>query len=683
MNRKDFASHLFDKTKMKKYLAPQVFAEICRAQDFSVGDASCKISPECADNFAKGLKKWALSLGATRYTHWFQPLNNFTAGKRDSLFSIDSQGLAQEKFRAKELQKGEGDASSFPSGGLRQTFEARGLTCWDVFSSPFVTDGCLLVPATFVSFNGEALDKKTPLLRSLTALNREAVRLLNMCGFECSRVVSVVGAEQEYFLAEKQKFLRRPDLVFTGRTLIGAKAPKGQEFFDHYYRLPNAKTVAFWQETDSELWKLGIVAKTEHKEVAPNQFELAPCYSPVNIACDQNQIVMHVLEHTAEKFGLVCLLHEKPFAHYNGSGKHNNWSLLTDNGTNLFEQGQTAAENARFVLFLAAVVRAADLHQDLLRFAVASAANDRRLGGFEAPPQTVSVFLGDIYENLLRALNENWMPGIDRLPKTCGLTDRNRTAPFAFTGNKFEFRTVGSSASLADCNTILNTVLAESLKYFADRLEKSRNIWADVRTLVKETLTLHGKIVFSGNNYSDEWRDEANKRGLLNIPNAYLAAKCLSEQKNMELFEQCKVLSRREMQARQQIFWNNYADTVNLEANVTALCLRQILPSMQRYGDALLQIAEKKHRLKMDGEEAAQAKEVFEMTKELQNNTENLQTLTQRYAKLTSAYEKARFAAETLLPAIDAARQIADIAEGVCPPQLWPMPTYGELLFSL
>lgn len=680
--KKDFAKNVFDRAKMKKYLARRAYKEICKAQD-CVDDTPCAISQKSADNFAKGVKKWALSLGVTRFTHWFQPLNNFTAGKRDSLFSVDETGAALVKFRGKELQRGEGDASSFPSGGLRQTFEARGVTNWDCLSQPFIKDNCLFVPTTFKSFTGEALDKKTPLLRSLSALNVQALRLLNLAGFDCKRVASVVGAEQEYFLVDKEKFLQRPDLLFCGRTLVGAAPPKGQELFDHYYRPPNQRVVAFWHQVNLELWELGIIAKTEHKEVAPNQFELAPCYAEMNVACDQNQMVMQTLQSVAEKLGLVCLLHEKPFLNFNGSGKHNNWSLLADKTENLFEPGDTALTQARFVLFLTCVVRAVDLHQDLLCFAVANAANDCRLGGYEAPPKTVSVFLGEIYDSLTTALNGSWKLGFDKLPQPCVLTDRNRTSPFAFTGNKFEFRTVGSSASLADCNTVLNVALAESLQYFADKLQNSQNFWHDAQQLTKATLEKHGRIVFCGNNYSQEWQKEAQQRGLLNVPNAFCAAKCLTKEKNTTLFDQCGVLTPRELAARQQIFWENYADTICLEGNATAMCLKKIVPKMQTYLNLLLEIADKKHRLKAVGEEMQQAKRVAQIVADLQKHIENLQNAVQKCKNMPKISEKAQFAADTLIPLMSKARETADKAECVCPSDLWPMPTYEDLLFSL
>lgn len=679
--KKDFAKNVFDRAKMKKYLSPQAYREICKAQDFA-NESTCVISQKCAEDFAEGVKKWALSRGVERFTHWFQPLNNFTAGKRNSLFSVNETGDASVKFRGKELQKGEGDASSFPSGGLRQTFEARGITDWDCFSQPFIKDGCLFVPTTFKSFTGEALDKKTPLLRSLSELNRQALRLLRIIGFCCARVASVVGAEQEYFLVDKSKFLRRPDLLFCGRTLIGATPPKGQELFDHYYRPPNGKTLAFWQEVDSELWKLGIVVRTEHKEVAPNQFELAPCYAEANVACDQNQMIMQTLQSAAEKLGLVCLLNEKPFANFNGSGKHNNWSLLADKTENLFEPGETAATQARFVIFLACVVRAVDLHQDLLRFAVANAANDCRLGGFEAPPQTVSMFLGEIFDSLTAALDSDWKFGTDKLPLTFKFTDRNRTSPFAFTGNKFEFRTVGSSASLADCNTVLNTAVADSLKYFADKLQSSPNVWEDAKQLVKDTLQKHGKIVYNGNSYSPEWKKESERRGLLNVTDAYCAAKCLTDIKNVALFEECGVLTPRELTARQRIFWKTYADTVCLESEVTAVCLKQILPQMQNYLKMLLEISERKRKLKIRGIEEQQAKRVSEIIAELRKNEENLRTSAQKCKNISEINARAEFAAETLIPAMSNAREYADKAEEICPPSLWPMPTYAELLFT-
>lgn len=677
--QKNFAKNVFDHGKMKKYLSKKTYRAIVRAETF--GES---LSPKDAENYAKGVRKWAISRGVTRFTHLFQPLNNFTAGKRESLISVDKHGNPVVKFRGKELQKGEGDASSFPSGGIRQTFEARGITLWDCTSAAFIKNGCLCIPSTFCSHTGEALDKKTPLLKSCAALNRQAVRLMKLAGTPCKRVFSVVGAEQEYFLVDKAKFLQRPDLVCTGRTLIGMPPPKGQELNDHYYRPPNEKIVKFWQEADERLWQLGIVAKTEHKEVAPSQFELAPCYSAVNVACDQNQIIMEILAEVADKFGLVCLLHEKPFDKVNGSGKHNNWSLLTDKDENLLENGDTALLNARFALFVACIVRAVDLHQDLLRFSVCSASNDCRLGGYEAPPQTISMFLGKIYPALMKDLDdENWKLGVDRLSQTESGTDRNRTSPFAFTGNKFEFRMVGSSASPADCNTVLNTIVADSVQTVADALQNSQNFWADAKKLIKEIFEKHGKIVFNGNNYSADWVEEAKKRSLLHVENTPLAATFLTKKDNVLLFEKQRVFSARELCALQSITLENYVNTVTVEANtLVQMVFRQILPVAHNYAGLLVQNAVVKQNLGQNADaEIFTIKRVGELTKKLQRHCKKLQK-TAAYNSCENLQQKAQFACEVVRKQETEVRKLADALEEILPENLWPFPSYAQMLLE-
>ena len=543
-----FAENVFDYRKMRKYLPAKTYKAIVNAREHNG-----ELTDKDVEIYAEALKKWATAKGVTRYTHWFQPLNNFTAEKRDSLTSINREGEAIIKFRGKELTTGEGDASSFPNGGMRQTFEARGITNWDYTAFAFIKGDSLCIPTTFCGFNGEILDKKTPLLRSSYALNKQALRILNKLGMPRSRVRSVVGAEQEYFIISKELYGKRSDLVYTGRTLFGAAPPKGQELDAHYFRPPTDDVIRFMQDVDNELWKLGIIVKTEHNEVAPCQCELAPCYSDSTDACNQNQLIMETLKTTAEKHGLKCLLHEKPFDKINGSGKHNNWSLITDRDENLFETGSTAQENARYLLFLAGVVKAVDEYNDLLLASVASASNDLRLGGYEAPPQILTVFLGEPLDKTIQyACGGKWRAGKDCLPKIVNVTDRNRTSPFAFTGNKFEFRMVGSSASISDVNTTLNVIVAESLRQFADELDNACDVWQKTGELITQVFAEHKRVIFDGNNYSDDWIEEAKKRGLLNA-DAVESIEFLSREKNLRLFERHGVLTRREQLARQDV----------------------------------------------------------------------------------------------------------------------------------
>ena len=674
----NFSCDVFDDVKIKRYLGKKALKEM---QKTKFGET---ISKKTAEKYAKGVRKWALGRKAYRFTHRFLPMNNCVAGKRDSLVSIDKKGRAVVKFRGKELKNGEGDASSFPSGGMRQTFEARGITQWDSSSQAFLRDGCLAIPTTFSGTNGEVLDKKTPLLRSCAALNREAMRLLRLLNVRCNGVFAVVGAEQEYFLVDKQTFLARQDLLYTGRTLLGCLPPKNTQLSSHYLRQPNAKILQFWQEVDTQLARLGIVVKTEHREVAPSQFELAPCYASVNVACDQNQIVMETLVNVADKFDLVCLLHEKPFDKLNGSGKHNNWSLLTDTDVNLFEMGNTPQEQARFVLFLASVIRAVDLHSDLLAFSTSSAANDCRLGGYEAPPKIISMFLGDIFPAICQALkDENWQLGRDALPQTQKSTDRNRTSPFAFTGNKFEFRAVGSSASLADANTVLNIITADSLKFIADSLQGSKDFWTDAKTLVKQIFAQHGKIVFNGNNYSPSWLDEAKKLGLHCASNTPQAISCLQEEKNVALFAKFEIFSPREIAALQQIALENYVGALKIEvATLVETCNKQIVPAVEKYVGALLQIATNKQLLQLNAKmEISAIKKASAQNRKLLWHTCKLKKYLQQCNALTLC-EQAELFCNTVIPQMHRVRQIADNLEELCPKEYWPMPTYADLLFG-
>lgn len=674
---KTFACNLFNYRQMRKCLPRRTYTAIKNARE-----KGADLTPRNVEIYARALLKWATKKGVTRYAHWFKPLNNLTAGKRDSLYSVNSRGDAVYKFRSKELIKGEGDASSFPSGGMRQTFEARGITKWDRSTFPFIRGNCLYIPTTFCGATNEILDKKSPLLNSSAALNYQAVRLLKLLGFNVNSVYAVVGAEQEYFLIDKSLYLKRKDLVYTGRTLFGAKPCKGQEFDDHYFRPPNDKILSFMKDVDAELWKLGIIAKTEHNEVAPCQYELAPCYSKAEEACDQNQLIMETLESVAEKHNLQCLLHEKPFDNINGSGKHNNWSLQADTLGNLLEQGDTPKRNALFLLMVIAVVKAVDDYNDLLLASVASAANDLRLGGYEAPPRTLTVFLGDTVTNIFDRISlGDFVVGQDSLPSVITSADRNRTSPFAYAVNKFEFRTVGSSASVADVNTVLNTVVADSLKQFADKLETSANVWQDLRSIIAQSYARHKRIIFNGNGYSTEWEREAEKRGL----NGYCAPTAiskLSDDKNARLFERHKVLNGKELTARKQILTEHYSNTVRLEAIVACeIYLRQIAPAIEAYAQRLTSLALNKSALNTDCERE-------------QNKIDELSTLLQKCDGLTESIiiqlnsdyddlpDKALSLNKHTLAALRELREYVNKAEQLCPKSEWPLPTYGQLLFG-
>ena len=674
-----FAENVFNDGKMKKYLPKSTYNAIVNARNNCL-----ELSEYHRNVYANALKKWALKKGATRYTHWFQPLNNFTAGKRDSIYSLDKLGSAVVKFRGKELSCGEGDASSFPNGGMRQTFEARGVTEWDCTSYAYVLGDCLFIPSTFCSFNGEVLDKKTPLIRSCQALNTQALRVLRALGEKATQVCSVVGAEQEYFLIDKALYDKRKDLIYAGRTLFGAKPPKGQEFNDHYYRKPSSRVVKFMQEVDDELWKLGILVKTEHNEVAPRQYELAPCYKRVNLACDYNQMTMELLHAVAERHNFTCLLHEKPFRYVNGSGKHNNWSLLTDTDENLLEMGENAYQNARFMLFLAAVVAAVDDYAELLVSSVSSHSNDCRLGGYEAPPQILTVFLG---EPLSLAIKEiclhKWQAGKDTLPKVCTGTDRNRTSPFAFTGNKFEFRMVGSSASISDVNTVLNTAVAEILRQFADVLENSSDVWQDVTQLVAETFVKHRRIIFDGNNYGDKWLVEAQRRKLKRA-DTVSAFECISSAHNVNLLERHGVLTHREALARQQILLQNYVNTIRIEGQVALEMYRkEIAPSVEQYLSTLTQTAKNKSDLDVVCD--VELLKIDKLTKLLRKGVAKCATLKKHLEQAEATEQplaKAKYLQSNVLPSIEALRNCVDTLEQLCPASVWAIPTYGQILFE-
>lgn len=666
--RATFAENVFDENKMKKYLPKSVYNAViaARKQDKPLTSRQLQI-------FAETLSKWAIAQGATKYVHTFCPLNNVTAGKRDSLYSLQSDGNATVKFRAEELIRGESDASSFPSGGMRQIYRARGLTRWDVYSNPYVYDGCLYLPCLFCGANGEILDVKTPLLRSNAALNKQALRVLGLLGDKSKEVFAAVGAEQEYFLIDRQLYNRRPDLVYCGRTLFGALPPKGQQLQDNYFCPPDARTEEFWQEVDEELWKLGIVVKAEHREVAPRQYELAPCYERADIAADHNCAVQNVLRKVAKKHGLECLLHEKPFYGFNGSGKHNNWSLLTDRGENLLEIGNMGWKNARFLLFLAAIVKAVDDYCELLCAAISSCGNDCRLGGMEAPPLVMSVFLGQSVERAIAyAASGKWKCGKDVLPRTDKCSDRNRTSPFAFTGNKFEFRSVGSSANVAWVNTVLNAAVAESLRQFADRLERASNTWKGVNELINETFAKHKRIIFDGNNYCQEWQREAKLRNLKSLTSVQ-AFEAMSNAHNVNLFERHNVLCQREIFARQNVLLCNYSESVLTEVKTAVYIFRRYL-----LGGAESYLYRSAQGIGADSERTA---EVAKLIKRANLLTAAMEEGLKTCATKT-AVEKAHYCRENLLPLAESLREAADRLETLLPAEFWQLPTYGQMLFD-
>ncbi|MCR5469089.1 MAG: glutamine synthetase III [Lachnospiraceae bacterium] len=586
-----FGSMVFDDRVMRARLSADVYESLKKTID-----ENAKLDVKVAEAVATEMRNWAVEKGATHFTHWFQPLTGVTAEKHDSFISPSPDGGVIMEFSGKELIKGEPDASSFPSGGIRATFEARGYTAWDPTSYAFIKDHTLCIPTAFCSYSGEALDKKTPLLRSMQALDRQAKRVLKLFGNEVKYVRTSVGPEQEYFLVDKEMFEKRPDLVYTGRTLFGARPPKGQELDDHYFGVIKPRVTAFMEDLNNELWKLGILAKTEHNEVAPAQHELAPIYSTTNVATDHNQLTMEIMQKVARKHGMVCLLHEKPFAGVNGSGKHNNWSMATDTGVNLLSPGETPYENAQFLTFLCAVIQAVDDYQDLLRLSVATAGNDHRLGANEAPPAIISIFLGDELSAILDSI-KNDTPyegqekvimklGVHSLPRfSRDTTDRNRTSPFAFTGNKFEFRSLGSANSIACCNIMLNAAVAESLKQFADRLEGAKDFESELHALIKETITKHERILFNGNGYSDEWVKEATEvRGLLNLKTTPDAMPRLLDEKNVKMLTSHKVFTETELQSRCEIMLENYNKTVNIEGlTMVDMVRKNYLPAIEHY----------------------------------------------------------------------------------------------------
>lgn len=686
-----FGSEVFNEGVMKERLPKETYKTLKK----TIHDGK-PIDITVANTVANAMKDWAIEKGATHYTHWFQPMTGFTAEKHDSFITPTEDGHIIMEFSGKELIKGESDASSFPSGGLRDTCEARGYTAWDPTSCAFVKDGTLCIPTAFCSYTGDALDKKTPLLRSMSALEAQALRILRLFGnTTAKRVITTVGPEQEYFLVDKKYYDNRKDLMYCGRTLFGAPAPKGQEMEDHYFGALKPRVAAFMQELDRELWKLGVLAKTKHNEAAPAQHELAPIFSTTNVAVDHNQITMETLKKVALKHGLVCLLHEKPFAGVNGSGKHNNWSMSTDTGLNLLDPGKTPSENAQFLLFLAAVIKAVDDYQGMMRVSVASAGNDHRLGGGEAPPAIVSIFLGDELQAILEAIETGsdykdakavkMKLGVDILPAfPKDNTDRNRTSPFAFTGNKFEFRMLGSSASVADPNIVLNTITADALMQFADELEKAEDFNTAVHELVKRTIKDHKRIIFNGNGYSEEWKTEAKKRGLLNLSSTMEALPVMIEQKNIDVFVRHKVFSETEIRSRYEIQTENYSKIINIEA-LTAIDMirKDYIPAVIKYSTVLANAIESKNKFgNACKTELIMLQKLSALTDIMFDKANEVEELDRTACALSGKAQADMFHNE-VIPAMNELRAAVDAAEKITSKEYWPVPSYGDLIFRV
>lgn len=688
-----FGSMVFNENVMKERLPKDIYKALKKTID-----ESRALHPSVANIVANAMKDWAVSKGATHYTHWFQPMTGITAEKHDSFISPTEGGNVIMEFSGKELIKGEPDASSFPSGGIRSTFEARGYTAWDPTSYAFIKDGTLCIPTAFCSYSGEILDKKTPLLRSMDAISKQSLRILRLFGNnDARRVNTTVGPEQEYFLVDKKYYDQRMDLQYTGRTLFGAMAPKGQEMEDHYFGTIKPRVSAYMKELDEELWKLGILAKTKHNEVAPAQHELAPIFTTTNIATDHNQLTMEMMKKVAGRHGLVCLLHEKPFAGVNGSGKHNNWSLSTDAGENLLEPGSSPRQNAQFLLFLAAVIKAVDEYQDLLRISVANAGNDHRLGANEAPPAIVSMYVGDELEAVLEAIEtgaaytdrvkEKMEIGVSVLPPIPKDTsDRNRTSPFAFTGNKFEFRMLGSSFSIACTNIMINTAVAEELRQFADELEDAADFNTTLGDLVRRVVREHKRIIFNGNGYDDAWVQEAEKRGLLNLKSTADAMPHYTTQKNVELFRRHDVYTAAELHSRAEIVLEEYYKSLNIEAmTMVEMTHKQILPAVISYSRELTDTALAKKQLGIKGElvEAELAEKLSVLSAKLCEKLGKLEQTLAGAAKLEGAQNLANYYHDSVFAAMNDLRTTADVLETLTAEKYWPFPTYGKLLFGV
>jgi glutamine synthetase len=693
-----FGSLVFNETVMREKLPEDIYNALKKTMQ-----EGTHLELEVANPVADAMKEWAIEKGATHFTHWFQPMTGITAEKHDSFIEPDCDGRVIMKFSGKSLIRGESDASSFPSGGLRATFEARGYTVWDTTSYAFIKDGSLCIPTAFCSYSGEALDKKTPLLRSMEAVSKQAMRILKLFGdTETKRVVPQVGAEQEYFLIDKAMYLLRPDLVYTGRTLFGASPPKGQELDDHYSVSLTPRVAAFMKELDEELWKLGVYAKTKHSEVAPAQHELAAIYSTANIATDHNQIIMEMMKTVAERHNLACLLHEKPFEGVSGSGKHNNWSLATDKGENLLKPGKTPHENAQFLLFLVAVIKAVDEHHDLLRASTASAGNDHRLGANEAPPAIMSVFLGEELSKILDFLETSedgeQYRGKGKIPMEIGVTtlphfpkdttDRNRTSPFAFTGNKFEFRMLGSAVSAAEPNIALNTAVAEALRQFANHLENTGDFKSTLSSLIKKTYKKHKRIIWGGNNYSDEWLEESSKRGLPNIKTSVDALPALIEEKSIELFRKHRVFTGSEIKSRYEISMEVYCKTIHIEAlTMLDLVKGEIIPACVRYQSELVELLVKKQKLNstiLDASlEESLAAEISGLSSKLLQKLTQLEEVIVRTNKDRTILSQATFYRDFVCKSMTELREVVDKLETLIAKEHWFLPSYGEMLFSV
>lgn len=690
-----FGSNVFNDALMRERLPKATYKALKKTIDEGL-----ELDPTVAEVVANAMKDWAIEKGCTHFTHWFQPLTGITAEKHDSFISPTSDGKVILEFSGKELIKGEPDASSFPSGGLRATFEARGYTAWDCTSPAFIKDDTLCIPTAFCSYTGEALDKKTPLLRSMEAINKQALRVLKLFGnTTATRVVTTVGPEQEYFLIDKEKYNQRKDIIFTGRTLFGGKPPKGQELEDHYFGTLKERISSFMKELDAELWKLGVSAKTKHNEVAPAQHELAPIFTTTNIATDHNQLTMELMQKIALRHGLVCLLHEKPFAGVNGSGKHNNWSMGTNDGQNLLDPGHTPHDNAQFLVFLCATIKAVDEYADLLRVSAASPGNDHRLGANEAPPAIISIFLGEQLTDILEQIENGGatkskqggelkigVTTLPALPKDS--TDRNRTSPFAFTGNKFEFRMVGSSQSIAAANFTLNTIVAEILDQIAARLEKAKDFDAEVQTILQEIVKKHSRVIFNGNGYSDEWVAEAEKRGLPNIRTTIESIKALIAEKNLAVMEKHGVLSRVEMQSRYEISLEHYIKTINIEAlTMIEIAKRQILPAAIKFATKLADSINSVKATGVAADVSAQSEllsDASSLTASLKKQISVLEASVEKAQSLHGeTFDQAHFYRFDVFEKMGDLRAVADKLEAIVDADIWPLPTYGDMIFNV
>ena len=688
-----FGENVFNESVMKSRLPKEAYKAVKEAIDHGK-----RLTPDVAGVIANEMKQWAIEKGATHYTHWFQPLTGITAEKHDSFIAPQDDGKVIMHFSGKELIQGEPDASSFPSGGIRATFEARGYTAWDPTSFAFIKDGVLCIPTAFCSYNGEALDKKTPLLRSMEAINKQALRIMKIFGKDdVTSIRTTVGPEQEYFLIDKKMYDQRKDLIYTGRTLFGALPPKGQQMEDHYFGVIKPRVQAFMKDLNEELWKLGLLATTEHNEVAPAQHELAPIFTTTNIAADHNQLTMEIMQKVARKHDLVCLLHEKPFEGVNGSGKHNNWSISTDTGINLLDPGETPRDNASFLLFLTAVISAVDTYQDLLRLSVASAGNDHRLGANEAPPAIISIFLGSELTEILDSIVEDRPYGskekeimkigvhvLPRFPKDT--TDRNRTSPFAFTGNKFEFRMLGSAASIALANTVLNAAVADVLSQFADKLEKAKDFNKALHDLIKKTIKDHKRIIFNGNGYDDEWIKEADKRGLMNLKTTADAMPHICDKKNVDMLTSHGIFTEAEIFSRRDIMLENYVKTVNIEAvTMIDMARKEIIPAVARFAaDTAAAVSAKKNVSKVACKyETRLVTELSELIDKMDTATTALETAVSKLKKIDKIMPASEFVRDTLLPTMEKLRSAADMAETMTAEDYYPFPTYDKLLFGV